>query len=71
MRPQLFPVCMDELLGEILSVQLAEKVSGCLRGRAVPTSLNDIYAIANEMRTSLRLGCSHTYGPLPDRSAPA
>jgi hypothetical protein len=65
MRPQLFPICMSDLLEEILSVQLAENVVSCLRGEAVPTPLNEIYAIVKEMRQSLKLGWSHSYSPPP------
>jgi Protein of unknown function (DUF2726) len=65
MRPQLFPICMSDLLDEILSVQLAEKVFSCLRGEAAATPLNEIYAIANEMHQSQTLGRSHSYGAPP------
>ena len=37
MRPQQFPVMMSDLLDEILSVQLAERVFSCLRGETAPT----------------------------------
>ena len=55
MRPQLFPICMSDLFEEILSVQLAEKVISCLRDEALPTPLNEIFAIVNEMHQSLKL----------------
>lgn len=69
MRPQQFPIRMSDLLEEILSVQLAMNVVSCLRGEVAPTPLNEIYAITEEMRQSLKLDRSHGYGAPPVEAA--
>jgi hypothetical protein len=63
MRPQQFPLCLSDLLDEILSVQLADRVFSWLRGEVAPTPLSEIYAIADKMRQSLTLRRAHGYGP--------
>ena len=63
MRPQQFPVRMSDLLEEILSVQLAERVSNCLQGKTPPIALTEIYSIAERMRKTLTLDSAHSYGP--------
>jgi len=71
MRPQQFPLCLSDLLDEILSVQLADRVFSWLRGEVTPTPLAEIYAIANMMRQSLTLGRAHGYGSAaaPERAS--
>ena len=72
MRPQQFPVMMSDLLDEILSVQLTERVFSCVRGETTPTPLTEIYVIAEGMKKTLKLARAHSYGPSPARStAPA
>ncbi|MGA2795679.1 MAG: hypothetical protein ABSE69_19610 [Roseiarcus sp.] len=63
MRPQQFPLCFSDLLDEILSVQLADRVFSSLRGALAPTPLSEIHAIADRMKRSLTLGRAHSYGP--------
>ena len=69
MRPQQFPVMMSDLLDEILSVQLAERVFSCLRGETAPTPLKEIHAIVERMRKTLKIGRAHSYGPSPATTA--
>jgi len=63
MRPQQFPILLSDLLDEILSVQLVEEVFKWVRGEVGALPMNQIYAQAKTMRTSLKLGRAHSYGP--------
>ena len=69
MRPQQFPMMRSDLLGEILSVQLAERVTSCLRGKTAPTPLTVVDAILERMRGTLKIVCAHSYGSSPISAA--
>lgn len=67
MRPQQFPIILSDLLAEILSVQLTERVVGWLRGEVKAMPMGQIYSIAKSMRVGLRCVQAHSYGHHPDR----
>jgi hypothetical protein len=62
MRPQSFPLCFSDLLDEILSVQLAERVFGWLRREVREVPLRTIYSVADKMRANLAIARSRIYG---------
>lgn len=66
MRPQNFPLCLSDLLDEILSVQLAERVFYWLRGDVRELPLTTIYSVADAMRAKIKIGMAHSYGQ-PER----
>lgn len=62
MRPQQFPILMSDLLDEILSVQLADRVFAWTRGEVAAIAMSDIHRIAAEMEATLTIGRAHGYG---------
>ncbi len=67
MRPQQFPAPFSDLLGEILAVQLADRVAGWLDGREGSAPMEAICRRADEMRKSLHLYGWHAAGEVADR----
>lgn len=64
MRPQQFPIVMGDLLDEILSVQLVDRVARCLNGWEEAVALDEIYKTVAEMQRSLSMARAHGYsGP--------
>lgn len=58
MRPQNFPLCLSDLLDEILSVQLADRVFGWLCGEVKAVPLARVYSLVETMRQKLTIGSS-------------
>jgi hypothetical protein len=66
MRRQQFPAPFGELLSEILSVELTDRVDRWLADGVGAEPLEAIYRRAADMRPALRLGGAHSYGPVTD-----
>lgn len=61
MRPQLFPIALSDLFGEILLVQLAERVFMWLRGEVKAMPMDQVDAMICATREGLELVESHSF----------
>lgn len=60
MRPQQFPVQLNDLFGEILLVQLEQEVQQWLAGEIQPVSLVHLNELVSKTRASLKISRSHS-----------
>lgn len=65
MRPQDFPVLFSDLLAELLTIQLHEKVEDYFRGGGELQKMSVIWARVNELRGRLELARAHSIGNPP------